>query len=147
MKKDGILDPLNGIHLFCLHYIYLTRINKFLHLQEFVDQMNQRPVSTEHNMSPLQLWTSGMLQNINSQHTALTVDEMEQYGVDPDESATVTDEDYQVHFDPPTFMLTEEQRMQLTDPFQNDHNQSRNNYLDSVERMTLFVLNEEETEE
>ena len=45
-------------------------------------------------MSLLQLWTSGMLQNINSQHTALTVDEMEQYGVDPDESATVTDEDY-----------------------------------------------------
>ena len=109
--------------------------------------MNQRPVSTEHNMSPLQLWTSGMLQNINSQHTALTVDEREQYGVDPDESATVTDEDYQVHVDPPTFMLTEEQRMQLPDPFKNDHNQGRNNYLDTVERMTLFVLNEEEPKE
>ena len=79
-------------------------------------------------MSPLQLWTSGMLQNINSQHTALTVDEMEQYGVDPDESVTVSDEDYQVHIDPPTFALTEEQRMQLPDPFQNDHNQGRNNY-------------------
>lgn len=59
-----------------------------------------------------------MLQNINSQHTALTVDEMEQYGVDPDESATVTDEDYQVHVDPPTFTPTKEQRMQLPDPFQ-----------------------------
>ena len=79
-------------------------------------------MSTEHNMSPLQLWTSGMLQNINSQHTALTVDEMEQYGVDPNESVTVSDEDYQVHIDPPTFALTEEQRMQLPDPFQNDHN-------------------------
>ena len=42
---------------------------------------------------------------------------MEQYGVDPDESATVTDEDYQVHIDPPTFTLTKEQRMQLLDPF------------------------------
>ena len=72
--------------MFCLHYIDLPRINKSL--QEFVDQMNQRPVSTKHNMSPLQLWTSGVLQNINSQHTALTVDEMEQYGVDPDESAS-----------------------------------------------------------
>ena len=137
MEKDGILDPLNELHLFCLHYIYLPRINKSL--QEFVDQMNQRPVSTEHNISPLQLWTSGMLQNINSQHTALTVDEMEQYGVDPDESATVSDEDYQVHIDPPNFMLTEEQRMQLPDPFQNDHNQGRNNYLDSVECLTLFI--------
>ena len=32
-----------------------------------MDQMNLRSVSTEHNMSLLQLWTSGMLQNINSQ--------------------------------------------------------------------------------
>ena len=143
IEKTGILDPLNELHLFCLHYIYLPRINKSL--EESVDQMNQRPVSTEHNMSPLQLWTSGMLQNINSQHTALTVDEMEQYGVDPDESVTVSDEDYQVHIDPPTFALTEEQRMQLPDPFQNDHNQGRNNYLNSVELTTLFLFNEEET--
>ena len=64
--------------LFCLHYIFLPKISKCL--GEIVDQMNQRPVSTEHNKSPLQLWTSGLLQNINSQHTALTVDEMEQYG-------------------------------------------------------------------
>ena len=107
--------------------------------------MNQRPVSTEHNMSPLQLWMSGTLQNINSQNTALTVDEMEQYGVDPDESVTVSAEDYQGHIDPPTFAPTEEQRMQLPDPFQNDHNQGRNNYLNSVELMTLFLFNEEET--
>jgi len=96
-------------------------------------------------MSPLQLWTRGMLENINSQHTALTVDEMEQCGVDPDESVTVSHEDYQVHIDPPTFVFTEEQRMQLPDPFQNDHNQGRNNSLNSVEFMTLFLFNEEET--
>lgn len=53
MEEDGILDPLNELHLFCLHYIYLPRINKSL--EEFVDQMNQRPVSIEHNMSPPQL--------------------------------------------------------------------------------------------
>ena len=141
-KKTSILDPLNELHLFCLHYTYLPRINKSL--EELVDQMNQRSVSTEH-MSPLQLWTSGMLQNINSQHTALTVDEMEQCGVDPDESVTVSHEDYQVHIDPPTFVLTEDQRMQLPDPLQNDHNQGRNNYLNSVELMTLFLFNEEET--
>ena len=54
----------------------------------------------------------------NSQDTALTEDEMEQYGVDPDESVTARDEDYHVHIDPPTFALTEEQTMQLPDPFQ-----------------------------
>lgn len=41
IEKDGIHDPLNELHLLCLHYIYLPRINKPLH--EFVDQMNQRP--------------------------------------------------------------------------------------------------------
>lgn len=69
---------------------------------------------------------------------------MEQYGVDPDESVTVSNEDYRVHIDPSAFVLTEEQRMQLPDPFQNDHNQGRNNYLNSVEVMTLFCFNEEE---
>ena len=48
MEKDGILDPLTELHLFCFHYIYLPRNNKSL--KEFVDQMNQWPVSTEHNM-------------------------------------------------------------------------------------------------
>ena len=39
-KKNGILDPLNcELHLFCLHYTHLPRINKSL--EEFVDQMNQ----------------------------------------------------------------------------------------------------------
>lgn len=143
MEKGGILDPLNELHLFCLHYIFLPRINKSL--KEFVEQMNQRPVSTEHNMSPLQLWTSGMLQNVNSQHTALTEDEMGQYGIDTDESVTVSDEDYQVHIDPPTFMLTEEQRMKLPDPFENDHNQGVGNYLECLECMTTFLLSEEES--
>ena len=145
MEKGGFLDPLNELHLFCLHYIFLPRINKSL--KEFVEQMNQRPVSTEHNMSPLQLWTSGMLQNINSQHTALTEDEMGQYGIDTDESVTVNDEDYQVHIDPPTFMLTKEQRMQLPDPFENDHNQGVANYLECLECMTTFLLSEEESED
>ena len=45
--------------------------------------MNNRPVSTEHNNSPVQLWTRGMLLNINSNHIALTEREIEQYGFDP----------------------------------------------------------------
>ena len=82
-NKTGILDPLNELHLIRLHYTYLPRINKFF--EEFVDQMNQRPVSTKH-MSPLSSYGRVACCITNSQHTALTVDEMEQYGVDPDES-------------------------------------------------------------
>ena len=64
MEIGGILDPLNELHPFCLHHIFLPRFNRSL--KELVEQRIERPVSTEHNMSPLQLWTSGMLQNINS---------------------------------------------------------------------------------
>lgn len=82
-----------------------------------------------------------------SAHSALTEDEMGQYGIDTDESVTVSDEDYQVHIDPPTFMLTEEQRMQLPDPFENDHNQGVANYLECLECMTTFLLSEEQSED
>ena len=69
MENNGILDPLNNLHLHCLHHICLPRLNRSL--EEFGGQMNNRPVSTEHNDSPVQLWTSGMLVNINFNHAAL----------------------------------------------------------------------------
>ena len=54
MEKGGILDPLNELHLFCLHYIFLPRINKSL--KEFVEQMNQRPVSTDVPSPAVDKW-------------------------------------------------------------------------------------------
>ena len=51
MEIMGILDPLNDSHLFCIHHVFIPRINRSL--EEFVLQMNNRPVSTEHNMSPI----------------------------------------------------------------------------------------------
>ena len=53
------------------------------------------------------------------------------------------DEDYKVHIEPLTFALTEVQRMQLPDPFHRSE-QLPKQY---VEVMTLFLFNEEETEE
>ena len=67
---------------------------------------------------------------------------MEQYGVDPDESVTSRDEDYQVHIDPPTFALQKSKGCNYQIPFK-----SRNNYLNSVKVMILFLFSEEETEE
>ena len=37
MEADGILDPLDEVHLFSLHHVYMPRINKSLF--EFVAQM------------------------------------------------------------------------------------------------------------
>ena len=136
MENNGILDPLNELHLYCLHQIYLPRINRSL--EEFVGQMNNRPVSTEHNNSPVQLWTSGMLLNINSNHTALTEGEIEQYGFDPQGLVDVSDDDYQVHLDPPAFEVSETQLLQLPNPMENDGHQGQSAYLRSIELMMSF---------
>ena len=54
LERQGILDPLNDTDLFCLHYVYLPRINK--RLTEFIDAHNNHNVSTEGNNSPAQLF-------------------------------------------------------------------------------------------
>ena len=60
MEDEGILDPLNQIHLVALHYVYLKLIKKGLNIW--------REAWSKHRMrttkiSPLRLWISGQLQN------------------------------------------------------------------------------------
>lgn len=57
MENHSILDVDNELHIFCLHYIYLGRINHAL--QMFMDAWNNHPLSSEHNLTPIQLWISG----------------------------------------------------------------------------------------
>lgn len=61
MEMSNILDPLNEIHIFCLHFIFLSRIN--YHLSSFRSTFNEHPLSTENGQSPLQLWVTGNLEN------------------------------------------------------------------------------------
>ena len=56
LESQGILDPSNDTDLFCLHYAYLPRINKLL--GEFVNAHNHHSISTEHSLSPTQLFVS-----------------------------------------------------------------------------------------
>ena len=47
----------NDLHIFCLQYIFLPRINNSL--REFISMWNNHPLGTERNMSPTQLWMTG----------------------------------------------------------------------------------------
>ena len=58
MENNNILNLDNELHIFCLHFIYLKRINHALHM--FTDAWNNHPLSTEHNLTPIQLWISGL---------------------------------------------------------------------------------------
>ncbi len=58
MEEELLLNIDNELHLFSLHYVYLTRINNALH--QFKVAWNNHSLSTERNMSPIQLWISGL---------------------------------------------------------------------------------------
>ena len=57
MESISILDPVNELHLFCLHYVYLPRINN--HLAQWVDAWIHHPLRTASNRTSMQLWTEG----------------------------------------------------------------------------------------
>lgn len=62
MEVHGVLDSLNELHLFCLHYIYLPRIQRAVN--EFQNQWNNHGLSTEGGQTPLQLWQRGIVNSV-----------------------------------------------------------------------------------
>ena len=59
LESAGLLDPNSDVHLFCLHYVFIPRINA--HLQACKDAWVKHPMRSEHNLSPEQLWASDLL--------------------------------------------------------------------------------------
>lgn len=60
MEEEGVLNPDSQIHLFCLHYVFIKRIN--FCLREFMNAWNRHPMDSEHGLSPEQLWVAGLAQ-------------------------------------------------------------------------------------
>ena len=60
MEEDNLLDPLKGTDLYCLHYIYIPRINKGLN--QFQEAYSHHRLRSENNRSPFQLWTHGLIE-------------------------------------------------------------------------------------
>ena len=60
MEDVYILNVDNNIHMFCLHYIFLPRINHAVN--QFLEAWNHHPLSSMRNLSPIQLWISGLSQ-------------------------------------------------------------------------------------
>lgn len=76
MEQEGILNPDTDADIFCLHYIFIPRINNSL--SSFKEAWKNHPLSTEGNRSPLQLYTGGSLGNpLFEEEVDLTT-----YGVD-----------------------------------------------------------------
>ena len=64
LEDINCLDPCDEVDLYALHFVFLNRINN--HLAEWSAAWNRHPISGEHNYSPLQLWTLGLVQLADS---------------------------------------------------------------------------------
>jgi len=81
MEEQGILDSLNEVHLFCLHYVFLPRIERSV--TEFVHQWNNHGLSTQGGQTPLQLWHAGVINNIGIHPVISDIFDIDNYyGID-----------------------------------------------------------------
>lgn len=59
LEDTNKLDPTSDVDLFCLHYIYVPKINNALKM--FTDGWNSHALTTEHSMTPSHMFTAGTL--------------------------------------------------------------------------------------
>ncbi len=59
MEDEGLLDPVDEADLFALHFVFIPRVNQ--QLKSFKEAYCRHRLRTEHNHTPLQLWTRGIL--------------------------------------------------------------------------------------
>jgi hypothetical protein len=65
LEDNHRFDPLNEVDIYCLHHVFLPKINKAL--QEFKESWNHHNISTEGNKTPYQLYFEG-LSHMSSNH-------------------------------------------------------------------------------
>lgn len=59
LEDQGLLQMENELHLQVLHLVYIPLIQH--QLDRFMAALQRRPLRTEHNQSPLQLWVNGQV--------------------------------------------------------------------------------------
>ena len=144
MEEAGIVDRNNNIHLFCLDFIFLPRINRVL--ESFVEAWNLHPIRTERNWSPVQMWTNGMIDLRNQSLTAVahvvgysgSTDDLKWYGYDPQAPHPNDDSLSTVLVDNVNFDVSEELENQLS--YVNPLAESNNFGIDLYEEVIEIVI-------
>lgn len=81
LEEEFGLDITNNVYLFCLHLVYLPRINHTLKI--FVEGWNNHSVRIENHLTPLQIYTKGMIEKGLRGYEDINIDPSE-YGIDWD---------------------------------------------------------------
>ena len=59
LEDCGVLDPLNSVDIFALHFVFIPRINR--HIDIWTEAWNHHGMRTCGSLSPLQQFTEGLL--------------------------------------------------------------------------------------
>lgn len=149
MEAEQILDVDNEADIFCLHYVFLPRIN--VALTEFKEAFNNHGIRTDHHWSPYRMWINGMIsrerQNsvvncvVNSEN--LTEVELATFGIDPNEVLEIesSDEDSYVDVSSMPDLSTEiiEELTTLVDPLTYSDELGTDLYVRAKEIIRSFV--------
>ena len=77
LEAEEHLNHLNEVDIYCLHYVFLPRINQAL--SSFAEGWNNHTVSTEHHQMPYQMYLIGMLPDLDDSNSSDSESESE-YG-------------------------------------------------------------------
>lgn len=129
LMDDNLLNTLSDLQLHCLHYVYIPRIQNSLN--ELVDQLNNRPMSTEQNLSPRQLWEKGMIENVNADATVF----QQPIELSDEDYGNISEEEYQVPVGMPD----------LPNPMTDDGNNGKNLYCICVQILKTYYQHQDNT--
>jgi len=120
LEENHGLDITNDIYLFCLHYVFLPRINQ--DLLKWKASWNSHKIRTEKQQTPIQLYTKGMVQ-CGWRGMKDEVVNPNDYGVDWDGPTPENNNDYNIVVNRPRNPLTDNQYnflQSLVNPLEND---------------------------
>ena len=143
LEHHDLLNPIDDVHIFSLHYIFIPRINQAL--QQFLAAWNFHGVRTEHGQTPNQLFTAGSLLLRNSGLTAMDYFDMvpDVYGVDNEDVGvpSTSDDDEGMEIPPVNFDLSDVHMDELRstiDPLSNSDDFGVDLYLQVLEQLASF---------
>lgn len=113
LEGNGILNIESERDMFCIHYIFLPRINQAL--SQFMQGYNNHGLRTEGSWTPLQIWVNAALRRDRTGVMLLArlkldepIDDLVMYGIDPD-APPPDEEEYALQIPDTSLNVTEEQ--------------------------------------
>ena len=146
LENNSLLDPLDEIHLYALHYVYIKRINRAL--VEMQQDWEFHPLSSENNRSPRQLWHSGITRLSNMDPRAVenmltnVREDFADYGIDEEAPLPKIDSDNVVVVPETRLHLTDAAEVGLREinPLYEDNNEGIDIYLNTIRTLTTHAL-------